>query len=110
MRSLSCWQGRDCEVRQTCASRKSKEGQRGIISCFAFAPDYSGLFAAGSYAGTTGLYVEGQPGLICELGSHGGGVTQLSFSHDGKLLYAAARRDDEIRCWDVRMSCRVLAT
>ena len=102
--------GRECETRPTCKSRKSRDGQRGIISCFAFAPDFSGLYAAGSFAGTTGLYVEGQPGLIFELGQHGGGVTQLRFSSDAKLLYSAARRDDCIRCWDVRMSCKVLAS
>ena len=45
--------GRQCELRQTSATKKSRTGQRGIISCFAFAPDYSGLFAAGSYSGTT---------------------------------------------------------
>jgi WD40 repeat protein len=102
--------GRQCELRPTCSSRKARDGQRGIISCFAFAPDYSGLFAAGSFSATTGLYVESHPGLIFELAAHGGGVTQLAFSRDGKLLYSAARRDGEIRCWDVRMSCRCLHT
>ena len=102
--------GRECELRPTCATKKSRDGQRGIVSCFAFAPDYSGLFAAGSFSGTTGLYVESQPGLIFQLEKHGGGITQLDFNHDGTLLYSAARRDGEIRCWDVRMSCRVLAT
>lgn len=69
--------GRQCEVRLTSPTRKSRAGQvsqarsqtrvaavlthlslphcsqRGIISSFAFAPDYSGLFAAGSYSGCT---------------------------------------------------------
>lgn len=45
--------GRQCELRRTCATKKSRAGQRGIISSFAFAPDYSGLFAAGSYSGCT---------------------------------------------------------
>lgn len=35
------------------ASRRSRVGQRGLISCLAFNPDMSGLFAAGSYAKTT---------------------------------------------------------
>ena len=102
--------GRKCELRPTCSSKRARDGQRGIISCFAFAPDYSGLYAAGSYSGTTGLYTEGSPGLIVQLGEHTGGVTQVSFSYDGKLLYTAARCDPAIRCWDVRMTCRVLAS
>ena len=40
--------GRECELRRTCATRKSREGVRGIISCFAFAPDAPQLFAAGT--------------------------------------------------------------
>ena len=103
--------GRDCEMLATSATRRSRKGQRGIISCFAFAPDVPGLYAAGSYSGTIGVYSEGSAdGLIVELSAHTGGVTQCAFSHDGRLLYSAARRDGAIRCWDVRMSCRVLAT
>lgn len=102
--------GRQCKLLQTCKSRKSRAGQRGIISCFAFAPDFSGLYAAGSFSGTTGLYAEGSDGLIVELGGHNGGVTQCTFSHDGLKLYTAARCDGAIHCWDVRMSCRVLAS
>jgi WD40 repeat protein len=102
--------GRQCVLRQTCKTRRSREGQRGIISCFAFAPDYSGLYAAGSFSGTIGLYTEASDALIAELRGHTGGVTQLAFSHDGLLLYSGARRDGAIHCWDVRMSCRVLAT
>lgn len=40
--------GRQCQLYPTCATRKSREGQRGIISCMHFAPDGSGLFAAGA--------------------------------------------------------------
>lgn len=102
--------GKSCELRPTCTTKRARDGQRGIISCFAFAPDYSGLYAAGSYAGTTGLYAEGRSGLIVQLGEHTGGVNQVSFSVDGRLLYTAARCDAAIRCWDVRMTCRVLAS
>ena len=42
--------------------------------------------------------------------AHGGGITQLSFSHDGLLLFTGARRDGSIRCWDIRKSCTVLAS
>ena len=103
--------GRQCNVRPTCKTKRSRDGLRGLVSCFAFAPDYHGLYACGSYSGSTGLYDERDPShLIVALGPHGGGVTQLCFSYDGTLLYSAARRDGEIRCWDVRKSCTVLRT
>ena len=98
-------------MRPTCKTKRSRDGLRGLLSCFAFAPDYPDLYACGSFSGTTGLYDERDPShLIVELEAHGGGVTQLSFSHDGTMLYSAARRDDQIRCWDIRSTCRVLAT
>lgn len=52
--------GRSFEARPTCKTRKSKTGQRGIISALAFCPEMSGggLFAAGSYAKTICLYSE----------------------------------------------------
>lgn len=52
--------GRSFEARPTCKTRKSKAGQRGIISTLAFSPETSGggLFAAGSYAKTICLYSE----------------------------------------------------
>ena len=63
--------GRQCELRPTCKTKRSRSGQRGIISCFAFAPDYWGLYAAGSFSGTTGMYDERDPSnLIVELGTN----------------------------------------
>ena len=102
--------GRQCELRQTCPSRKSREGQRGIISCLAVSPDYSGLFAAGSYAGVVGLYVDSSPTMLCALGGHRGGVTHVRFSHDGTYLFSGARQDDAILCYDVRRSQAPLAS
>ena len=86
--------GRQCEPGRR-ATRKSRDGQRGIISCFAFAPDRSGLRRR-PFSGTTGLYVENQPGLIQELGAHGGGVTQLAFSSTASRTGGAARRRDPL--------------
>lgn len=37
--------GRQIEDRATCPTRKSRDGQRGILSCIAFNPDYSGCVA-----------------------------------------------------------------
>lgn len=103
-----CRPGRQCETRPTAATRKAREGQRGIISTIAFAPDWSGLYAAGSFGGTVGLYAESAPGCIAVLGGHTGGVTQLRFSPDGRHLFSGARRDGRILCWDVRNTCTVL--
>lgn len=52
--------GRSFEARPTCKTRKSKTGQRGIISALAFCPETcgGGLFAAGSYGKTICLYSE----------------------------------------------------
>ena len=102
--------GRQCELRPTCKTRKSRDGLRGIISCFAFAPDAPELFAAGSFSGTVGLYTENSKQLITELKGHTGGVTQCAFSPDGLRLYTAARRDSAIHSWDVRMSGAILAS
>ncbi|KAF9964934.1 Telomerase Cajal body protein 1 [Mortierella alpina] len=48
--------GRDSQKRPTVPTRKSKKGQKGVISCLAFNPDQSDLYAAGSYLKTIGLY------------------------------------------------------
>ena len=102
--------GRQCELRATSKNRKSREGQRGIISCLHCSPDRCGLFAAGSFAGTTGLYVDNSPTMVCLLGGHTGGVTQVQFSHDGLHLYTGARQDGSVLCYDVRASQTPLCT
>jgi WD40 repeat protein len=61
----------------TTPTRKSRMGQKGIISSLAFSPDYSGLLAAGSYSKNIGLY-DTSSGEICSLlGGLDGGVTQV---------------------------------
>eukprot|EP00741_Cyanophora_paradoxa_P016568 tig00020927_g15998.t1 len=101
--------GRDFETVPTVARRKDRHGQRGIISSIAFSPDRSGLYAAGSYARTVGLYDERQRQPLLVLAGHAGGVTQVAFSPDGRLLYTGARRDGQLLCWDVRATGAVLA-
>ncbi len=51
----------------------------GIISCLSFNPDYSGLFAAGSYTNRITLYNEkSSNSLVCSLQSPvGSGITQV---------------------------------
>ncbi|CAG8433432.1 1776_t:CDS:10 [Diversispora eburnea] len=96
----------------TTTTRKSRDGQKGIISCLAFNPDFSGLYAAGSYSQTIGLYDESNNKLLYLLrGSKSepiGSVTQVLFSPDGNYLFSASRRDNHIRCWDIRNSGEIL--
>ncbi|KAG0195979.1 Telomerase Cajal body protein 1 [Mortierella sp. GBA30] len=48
--------GRDSQKKPTVPTRKSRKGQKGVISCLAFNPDQSDLYAAGSFLKTIGLY------------------------------------------------------
>ena len=50
--------GGQIESRATSKTKKSREGQRGIISCIAFNPDHSGIYAAGSYGRSVFIYSE----------------------------------------------------
>lgn len=101
--------GAQLERRRT-KLRRAGDGQGGLLSCLASNPDRSGLVAAGSYAKTVCLYVENDANVtLAQLEGHSGGVTQVMFSPDGKLLYSGARMDDRILCWDIRNTCQVLA-
>jgi telomerase Cajal body protein 1 len=101
--------GRQFTARPLCKTRKSRQGQRGIISTLHFNPDYSGIYAAGSYNGTTYVYTEdtGEE-LLCLRDHDGKGITQVQFSPDGRYLYTAARRDSSIHCWDIRQSTQIV--
>ncbi|CAG8537701.1 9328_t:CDS:10 [Ambispora leptoticha] len=94
--------GRGGEKHPTTPTRKSKDGQK------AFNPDYSGLYAAGSYSRTVGLYDEKNNKLLYLLRDLYGGVTQIKFSSDGYYLFSASRRDNFIHCWDIRNTGDVL--
>ncbi|KAF9090231.1 Telomerase Cajal body protein 1 [Mortierella sp. AM989] len=118
--------GRDSYKRPTVPTRKSRKGQKGVISCLAFNPDHSDLYAAGSYLKTIGLYDSRAEELLLLLRDKGeghkqrsnsqkssssqtmGGVTQVQFSPDGMHLYSASRQDPLIRCWDIRNTAHVL--
>ncbi|ORY89558.1 WD40-repeat-containing domain protein [Syncephalastrum racemosum] len=91
-------------------SRKSREGQKGIISCIDFSPDYAGIYAAGSYSQSVGLYDEASNRLLLKLSGIEGGVTQVRFSLDGSLLFTASRSSNVIRCWDIRETGNILYT
>jgi len=86
----------------TTPTRKSRNGQKGIISCLAFSPDYSGLLAAGTYSKNIGLYDITTGKLCSHFGDLDGGVTQVKFSPSGACLFSANRQDNKITCWDIR--------
>ncbi|CAO3670891.1 unnamed protein product [Umbelopsis ramanniana] len=86
----------------TTPTRKSKNGQKGIISSLAFSPDYSGLLAAGTYNRNIGLYDAANGQLCSVFGGLDGGVTQVKFSPSGTYLFSANRQDNKITCWDIR--------
>lgn len=78
-------------------------GHTGLMSCLAFNPYIIGMYAAGSYNKTIGIYDEDQNSLQHVLeGRHRGGITQVTFSRNGMFLFSGARKDDSICCWDMR--------
>ncbi|EJU00600.1 WD40 repeat-like protein [Dacryopinax primogenitus] len=81
-------------------TRKSKEGQRGLISALAFSP--SGLLACGSFSRTVGLYDPQDPRSTQGMVDVPGGVTQLSCSPQGTLI-AMFRGEEDMWAWDSRM-------
>ncbi|CAO3643036.1 unnamed protein product [Mucor hiemalis] len=100
--------GPDSQKIPTIPKRKSKKGQKGIISCLDFCPDYSGLYAAGSYSQSIGIYDESNHELCLKLTGFSGGTTQVKFSKDGTLLFSASRHANSILCWDIRDSANIL--
>ncbi|CDH57186.1 telomerase cajal body protein 1-like [Lichtheimia corymbifera JMRC:FSU:9682] len=90
----------------TIPNRKSKQGQKGIISCLDFSVD--GLYAAGSYSQSVGIYDETNNELCLKLTGIQGGVTQVRFTPDGNFLYTASRTSNVISCWDIRDTANVL--
>lgn len=116
----------------TLATSKTKNalfGQKGIISTISFAPDYSGLFAAGSYEGNcVSIYSEdhyehrgtfdggcgegsGGPGSISQNGQSimdmtgfPNGISCLQWSPCGNFLWVGVRNHRSIYCYDVRNS------
>jgi len=89
-------------------ANRETTGQRGIISCIAFNPDKSGLYACGSYSRNIGLYAAPKGNLLYNLQGQRGGITQVQWSRDGNYLFSGGRKDREILCWDVRNTGDVL--
>jgi WD40 repeat protein len=85
------------------------EGQKGIISTLAFNPDYSGLFAAGSFAKNVGLYAENSNTCLGLYNQIGFGVTHTKWSPCGNYLWVGGRKSNSIICLDIRMTRKEIA-
>ncbi|KAG2204929.1 hypothetical protein INT46_005355 [Mucor plumbeus] len=96
----------DSTKHPTIPKRKSRKGQKGIISCIDFSTD--GLYAAGSYSQSIGIYDQHNNELCLKLTGFEGGATQVQFSKDGLYLYSASRHSNSILCWDIRDSANIL--
>ncbi|XP_059164199.1 telomerase Cajal body protein 1-like [Physella acuta] len=98
---------RSCKLVKTFNTQR-KDGQTGIISCFAHSPDNNGLYVAGSYSRHIGMYDSTCDKLVCLMQGQQGGVTHIMFSPDGTKLYSGGRKDAEILCWDTRNMGKIL--
>lgn len=94
---------------QTVPKKRSKSGQSGIISSLNFRYDNTGVFAAGSFKGTIGIYdsrTSSSCGSVCALSlfdAHSHGVSQIKFLSDGWSVLSTGRRDNCLKKWDLRM-------
>ncbi|GAA5913377.1 hypothetical protein JCM6882_004104 [Rhodosporidiobolus microsporus] len=93
----------------TTPTRSSKSGQKGIISALAFSPagtsSGSPVLAAGSFAGTVGLYDPSSHSPMIDLldPTQKGGVTQLVFNpFSPHLLFVASRQSTSLDVFDLR--------
>ncbi|KAI9103286.1 WD40-repeat-containing domain protein [Phlyctochytrium arcticum] len=95
---------------QITPTKKSRKGQKGLVSAIAFNPDRSGMYALGTFARSVGLYDELNNDLLHLLHlTDGAGITQTQFTPDGRKLLVASRKSDAIKVWDIRNTGEVVA-
>jgi WD40 repeat protein len=102
------------DIFMTSKNRKSKNGLKGLVSSIHFNPDGSGIYALGSFSGQIGLYDERNNEefyILRDTNSPIGtyqGITQVSFSDDGRYLVSASRNSNELHVWDIRQTGEIL--
>jgi telomerase Cajal body protein 1 len=102
------------------SSRKSQDevmGMKGIVSALTI-DEATGILAAGTFSRHVGLYDNsGQGecvGVFCVEGTDadkhigGAGITQVSWSEDGRYLYIVERKSDGVMFYDIRKTGQLL--
>uniref|UniRef100_A0AC34G9S0 Uncharacterized protein n=1 Tax=Panagrolaimus sp. ES5 TaxID=591445 RepID=A0AC34G9S0_9BILA len=84
-------------------------GQKGILSCMAMNPLYSGSYAVGSYNGNIGYYSDQTSKLDILFETTSRNVTHLCYSPDGNKLFYSCSKSNTIQSLDVRFGCKPLA-
>jgi len=102
--------GKDCTQFPTSPTKRAPTGQKGLISSLAFNPDYSGAYAAGSYAHSVGVYVENMPECALLFGNIEFGVTCLKWSPCGHYLWVGGRNNNNIVCYDIRTTQSIVGS
>ncbi|VDK55070.1 unnamed protein product [Anisakis simplex] len=90
------------QIRELHTWKKNVGGQRGIVSCIAMNPSFSGLYAVASYGRTLAIYSDLTAAAVCSFETPWQGTTFIRYSSDGNFLFTAARKNDLITCWDLR--------
>lgn len=100
--------GRPCSAMATSSSKKSYFGQKGLISTIQFNPDYSGLYAAGSFLGNVSIYAENVNTSCLDIAHLGYAVCHTKWSPCGRYLWIGGRMSDTISCWDIRFTKKLV--
>lgn len=82
----------------------STSGQKGIISSLAVCPDWTGTFAAGSFARSVGIYSLQTNKRVLMLRGIDFGVTHMKYApQSSHILWVGGRKSSHISCYDLRM-------
>ncbi len=87
---------------RTREDRKSKCGQKGLLSSLCHRWDDTGVLAAGSFNGQIGIYDVRSSNSCVLLINTEAAITQMCFDRNGLDLFAAHRQKDLITQWDLR--------
>eukprot|EP01060_Flectonema_neradi_P012588 TRINITY_DN19364_c0_g1_i1.p1 TRINITY_DN19364_c0_g1~~TRINITY_DN19364_c0_g1_i1.p1 ORF type:complete len:604 (+),score=107.00 TRINITY_DN19364_c0_g1_i1:35-1813(+) len=99
--------GETSDVRSTTIKiKKRKSGLAGIISTIDTSPSHRSVFGLGTFSSSLGIFDIRTPGkgiaTITNTAHAKGGITGLRFSRCGTYVFTSARKDGQIKVWDLR--------